>query len=99
MEDGTYMWVKWTWFDLGECTWEPEADLPADVVDVWRTRMSMSNREELVGRHGDNVMTYQYKGTDVIINEGDEEFVERGVAEFAQDIVDGLQARFPPKSC
>ena len=91
------MLVKWTGFD--DVTWEPESYLPKGMVAMWRTKMSLTNREGLVGRHGDNVLTYQYKGTDVIINEGDEEFVESGVREFAEDIVDGLQSRFPPKVC
>ena len=61
MEDGTYMWVKWTGFDSDECTWEPEADLPVAVVDVWRTRISMSNREELVGSSvSSNKVCYSY---------------------------------------
>jgi hypothetical protein len=94
---GIQMLVKWTGFD--DVTWEPESYLPKGMVAMWRTKMSLTNREGLVGRHGDNVLTYQYKGTDVIINEGDEEFVENGVREFAQDLVDGLQARFPPKVC
>jgi len=97
IKDDMQMLVKWTGFD--DITWEPVIYLTNVMVDMWRTKMSLSKRGGLVGRHGDNVLTYQYKGTDVIINEGDEEFVEDGVRELAQDIVDGLQTRFPHKTC
>jgi hypothetical protein len=38
---------------------------------------------------------YTFKGTDVVINHQDEEFVESGARQLASDIIDGLKTRFP----
>ena len=53
IKDDMQMLVKWTGFD--DITWEPVIYLTNAMVDMWRTKMTMSKREGLAGRHGDNV--------------------------------------------
>ena len=80
-------------------SWEPVHHLPQNLVDLWSAERTLTRRQGCTSRHtARDVHTYRYKGTDVIVNPGDDEFVLRGIRELAQDIVDGLKSQFPEES-
>ena len=51
-------------------------------------------------RHSASSSTYmyQFQRVDVIVNEHDDAYVKEGLREFAQDVIHGLEARFPDDS-
>ena len=94
-EDGKQMLVKWRGFSAP--TWQLVTAMPQAILDLWYESVRLGNRQDMGGRQasGGEKRMYTFKGTDVVINHQDEEFVESGARQLASDIIDGLKTRFP----
>jgi hypothetical protein len=69
-------------------------------VEAFRNPKTLESRQDLQKRHpaSSSPYVYQFQGVDVIVNDQDDKFVKDGLREFAQDIIDGLESRFPDAS-
>jgi hypothetical protein len=69
-------------------------------VDAFRNPKTLESRQDLQKRHAASSApyVYQFQGVGVIVNDQDDKCVKDGLREFAQDIIDGLESRFPDAS-
>ena len=99
-EAGSTVKVRWKGYSAHDDTWEPISAINPTFVDEFRQSQMIETRQGMQRRHvhdkpGD---IYSYGGVDVLIFEGDDEFVIDGIREYARDVVRGLKERFPSAS-
>ena len=93
--------VRWRGYSEKDDSWEPETEINPIFIHQFRQSQMMQAREGIESRHtanADHVFIYNYRGVDVTIRRGDEQYVIDGIREYARDVIDGLKERFPDKS-
>jgi len=86
--------IKWARFDASHNLWEPTDAIPPLFITVFKNKLLHASRISLKDRHRQRSKIYRFKGVDVMLNEGDEQFVTDGIREYAADIIAGMKNRF-----